>query len=368
MADMVDTSKAKIVEIQRGINDQVSGFKDHPVNYNPRLELAYDPFEWLKPQDRKFRMTLQEAFVMQPDAANLLRDGFKYIAFTTYKGIEPTYAQLVRKESSNRPEEQYLRDGAMGTVPRAPSGAEVKFVTSALEGGTKIQNFLYRMGVEVTGDDIKFDRLGKIRQMAYELGKSAIMTEESEFWTAATTGGNYTRNSTTLDNDIGANTLSTVFNATNLDTALTTISTAKDKKSGSYLGYNADSVWCGPRAEFAIKQFLMSDGLYRAGGWSGAAETRGGGTFNAYRGLLSKMVVSPWVNSYLWGLCDSSAYGYVWQTVEPWQILQENMNESSEAWLTRDAIRYVLRGYFGHGFVDDRAWFFSSTTSAPTVV
>ena len=112
----------------------------------------------------------------------------------------------------------------------------------------------------------------------------------------------------------------------------------------------------------------MSDGLYRAGGWSGAAETRGGGTYNPYRGLLSKMVVSPWVNSYLWGLCDSSAYGYVWQTVEPWQILQENMNETSEAWLTRDAIRYVLRGYFGHGFVDDRAWFFSSTTSAPTVV
>ena len=369
MADQVQIQQAKTIEIQRGINDQVSGFREHRAyaNNQPPV-LSYDPFEWLQPKDRRFPMSLREAFVLQPDAANLMRDGIKFIAFATYAGIEPTYAQLVRKETSNRQEEQYIRDAAMGTVPRAPSGTPVKFVESSLEGGVKIQNFLYRMGVKVDGDDIKFDRLGKIKQRAFEMGKSALTTEESEFYATITTTANYVRNSTTNDNDIGSNTSSNTFNATNLDTALTVISTAKDRHSRNYLGYAADTLIIGPRSEFAIKQFLMSDGLYRAGGWSGAAETRGGGTFQPYRGLLSKIVVSPWFGaSYQWALCDSRAYSYVWQTVEPWQILQENMNESSEAWLTLDVIRFVIRGYFGHGFVDDRAWYYSTSTSAPTV-
>lgn len=361
---------SKLIDIQRGINDQVSGYRDQIIDYKAQpdiSELRYDPFEWLKSAGSRFRKPLLEAFVLQPDAANLLRDGIRFLAFSSYAGITPTWRLLARIEQSNRPEEEYLRDAAMGIIPLSPSGSEVKFANSGFEGGVKIVNAMHRMGVKVLGDDIRFDRLGKIRQIAFEMGKSQVTTEEYDFYSDITTTGNYARNSTTNDNDIGANTLTSTFNVLNLDTALTTIATAKDRISRNYLGYSADTIIIGPRMEYAVKQLLLSNDLQRAAD-TGAAEVRGMGTYNPYRGLLGKIIVSPWFgSSYQWALCDSRAYSYVWQQVEPWQIMQEGMNETSESWLTIDAIRYVIRGYYGHGFVDDRAWFFSNSTTAPTV-
>jgi len=87
----------------------------------------------------------------------------------------------------------------MGTIPKAPSGQPVTFAKSGFEGAVKISNALYRVAVMITGDDIKFDRLGKIRQIAASMGRAARMTEESEFYAAITTTANLTRNSTTGD-------------------------------------------------------------------------------------------------------------------------------------------------------------------------
>jgi len=357
----------KEITIQRGINDQISGFKDTVIEPKPLLE-TYDPFaKLLEREGSSFPMRLLETMVLKPDAANMLRDGIRFLAFSQIASMGQPWKQLVRMESSSKPEEMYLRDSALGVIPIKNSGEDVDFTNRSFEGSTKVTNYLYRLGVIVTGDDIKFDRIGVIRQIATDLGRSAVVTEDDAFFTDIQTTGNFTRNSTTNDNDIGANTAATTFNALGLDLAMATISTSKDRKTGHYLNYHADTILTTPRMEWPVKQMLMSPILMRAAD-TGAAEVRGMGTTNPYTGTLQRIIIHPKVGtSYQWNLVDSTAYSYVWQTVDPWQILQENQIEASEAWLVRNAIRYVIMGYFGHGIIDDRAWYCSSSTTAPTV-
>lgn len=360
----------KVLDVQRGINDQVTGFSEKIIDTQPDPVLEnYDPLAKLLERDgSRYRMSLMEALVQKPDAANLLRDGFRFISFQTMRGIPRTWDLIARREDSMKPEEEYLLDAAMGVIPKKPSGEPVDFVNSALKGGVKIVNDLYRMGVMITGDDILFDRTGKVRQIAFELGRSAVATEESTFYADITTTGNYTRNSTTNDNDVGANYGTTTFNALGVDTALTTISTSKDSKSGMYLGYKADTMLIPPKMEMPVMQFMLSPLVSRQA-TAASAEVRGMGTSNPYlRAGISRIIVSPWMGtSYQWAFCDSTAYSYVWQVVQGWNILQEGQSEMSEAWLINNALRYVIMGYFGHGFVDDRAWYFSNSTTAPTV-
>jgi len=359
------TQQAKVYEVQRGVNDQIAGFRPQQREM-PVLE-NYDPItNLLEREGSRYPMRLHEALVLKPDAASILRDGIRFLAFSTMRGIPKTWDQIARVESSDKPEEEYLRDGAMGVIPIKPSGEPVDFAVGGFEGGTKITNYLRRIGRQVTGDDIKFDRIGKVRQIAFEMGRAAVATEEATFYDVVTTTGNYTRNSTTGDNDVGSNTGTTTFNALGLDTAFTTISTSKDRVSGQYLGYNADTLITTPKMEFPVKQMLLSDYLMV----TTSAGVRGMGTTNPYMqmGMLKRIIVSPWFGtSYQWALVDTNAYSFVWQQVLPWQILQDNMNGTSEAWLVNNAIRYVIQGHFGLGFVDDRAWYYSDSTTAPTV-
>jgi hypothetical protein len=362
----------KDIQIQRGINDQIAGFQETVITEQARPFLeSYDPFKsLLEDQTGRRPYRLMEAMILKPESAIMLRDGIKFIAFSQMARMPQIWKSLCRTETSGRPDELYLRDAAFGTVPKAPSGEQVQFIDRSFEGSATVSNFLYRIGVKVLGDDIKFDRIGVIRQIAENLGRSAMVTEDDAYFTDITTAGNFTRNSTTNDNDVGANTAATTFNALGLDTALTVISTAKDRKSGQYLSYNADTIFAGPKMEFPIKQMLMAPLLVRASD-TGAAEVRGMGQYNPYQintGSLSRIIIHPkFSSSYAWSLVDSTVYSYVWQTVDPWTILQESQVETSEAWLTMNAIRYVLMGYFGHGFVDDRAWYYSSSSTAPTV-
>ena len=365
-------ARHKVVEIQRGINEQVVGFKDTVIDQTaaPALMETYNPFGTLLTEDiggRTRTLPLMEAFVTQPDAANLLRDGIRFLSFTAMREMPKVWPMLARTEQSNKPQEEYLRDGTIGVIPRVPSGQPVPFIKSSFEGATTIKNHLYRMGVEITGDDIRFDRLGKIRQIAAEMGRAAMVTEDYNFFADITTTANYTRNSTTYDNDVGANQQTLTFNALSLDTACTIITTAKDRKSRQYLMYSPDTIIVSPKMEFPVKQFLMSNELARTHG-NTTAEVRGMGTFNPYNGMFSRIIVSPWFgSSYEWAICDSSVFSYVWQVVDAWNILQEGMTETSEAWLLNNSLRYVIAGYFGHGFVDDRAWFYSDSSTAPTV-
>lgn len=40
---------------------------------------------------------------------------------------------------------------------------------------------------------------------------------------------------------------------------------------------------------------------------------------------------------------------------------------TSESWLTKDVVRFLARDYFGVGITDDRAAYYSSSTTAATV-
>lgn len=353
------------------------------MNEGRTLEEAQKVYRLLKRQDpiaetmRKVKQSafasitgradLLEAFVAQPDAANMLRDGIRFLSLLAYAEQPSTFAPFTTMQSSDRPQEEWLRDAGMGTLPRVKSGQPTPMLMSGFEGGALIKNYSYAGLVEVTGDDIRFDRLGKIRQIAPELGRSARMTEEQTVYTDITTTGNFTRNSTTGDNDIGANTQTLTFSPTGYETAQAIIGTAKDRKSGQYLGQTGDTLIAGVRMKWFIRQLLMSPDIVRASA-NNTAEVRGLGTSNPYYGEISRVIISPWFGtSYQWAICDSSRISYMFQTVEPFNVLSEAMGATSEAWLVRDSLRYKVFGYFGTGFVDDRPWFYSDSTTQPAV-
>lgn len=313
---------------------------------------------------------LLEAFVNTPDAASLLRDGIRYLAFTAFNEMPRSFGSFTSVFPSNRQHEEYLRDAGIGTLPRVQSGDEAPMLLSGFDGGVKIENYRYAGMIEVTQDDIRFDRIGKLRQVAPELGRAARMTEEAAVYAAITTTGNFSRNSTTGDNDVGANTSALTFSALGLEQAYTTITTAKDRRSGAYLGLIPDTIICGPRLAFAVRQLLFADSIVRASA-NNTAEVRGTGETPIYRGLITNMIVSPWfattTSGYQWALVDSKRTGLIMQEVEGFNILQEGMDASSEAYLTRNSTRFLAQGYFGVGIADDRPWFYSSSTTAATI-
>lgn len=349
--------------------DPVAGtMQERTINHDPIAALQEAVYR--AGADKGLTSKLLEAFVNTPDAASMLRDGIKYLAFTAFANQPRSFDLFSTLFPSSRPQEEYLRDAGMGTLPKVVSGENAPLLLSGFDGGVTVKNERYAGMVEVTQDDIRFDRLGKLRQIAPELGRAARNTEEAAVYAVITTTTNFTRNSTTGDNDIGANTSALTFSGLGLEQAYTTITTAKDRKSGSYLGLLPDTIICGPRMAFAIRQLLFADSIMRASA-NNAAEVRGTGTTPIYRGLITNMIVSPWfattTSGYQWALVDSKRTGFVFQEVEPFNILQEGMDASSEAYLVRNSTRFLAQGYFGVGMVDDRPWFYSSSTTAATI-
>ena len=189
-------------------------------------------------------------------------------------------------------------------------------------------------------------------------------TREQSCYTVVSTGGNYVRNSTTGDNDIGANTAATTFSATGLNTALTTLRTMKDRKSGVYFGVNPDTLIVAPRLESAAKQLLMSPMLARVGG-STTNDVYGTGGTNPFRGLVNRIVVSPRLGtSYQWVLMEAKR-AVLLQEVEGLQVQEERQN--STAYFNADQYRFRVRDWFGVGMLNDRFAYYSSSTNAPTV-
>ena len=335
------------------------------------VDMPYRPFEALREVNTNghtYKVGLLEAMLNNPDAANILRQDIRMLAFSALNSMPRSFAGVTDFISSDNPEESYLRDAAIGVLTPAPSGTEAPRVKTGFEGDANIPNVLYRAIVEILGDWILFDKIGKIRQVSQEMGLSGRLTEEAVVWAYLTTTGNYTRNSTTNDNDKGANTSTLTFSADGLRTAKATVTTAKDRKSGAYLGYMPDAIWGAPQMEVPFLQLLTSPELQRAHGAT-TAEAIGTGTRNPFFGMIRKVILSPWIgSSFQWGLCDSTRGGFKFQTVENFNVFQQSANPiDSEAWRRLDILEYLIRGYFGVGFVDDRAWFFSDSTTDATV-
>jgi len=357
-----------VIDLQRNDRGELVNHKETRIEENTIA--PQDAFKELCEVElvggKKASLPLHEAVLTNPDSAEIFRRDVRYLAFSAYANNARTFESFVTMMNSTREQEEYLRAAGIGVIPNAPSGTPAPRATSSFEGGAIIKNDLKRYVAEITGDMIRYDQIGKIRQLADEMGRSARMTEENAVYSYITTTGNFTRNSTTNDNDIGANYGTTTFGPTGLDTALTTIATAKDRKSGAYLGYNADTFICGPRLMPGAKQFFLSNDLQRASA-NNTAEERGGGTYNPYQGMITKIVVSPWFGaSFQWALCDSRVMSLVYQEVEPFNVYQQTAIPDNNAWLNLDVIEYLVRGTFGVGFVDDRAWYYSNSTTTYT--
>lgn len=366
---------SKLLSLSYNTEGHVTDIKEAQVDHTKLMELdmPYEAFESLRIPQRNVAYTGKHSIFLEnmltnPDAANILRQDIRMVAFTALNMMPRTFEGFTDFMSSNNPEEEYLRDAAIGVIPKAPSGQPAPRVATGFEGDANIVNNLHRAIVEILGDWIRFDKIGKIRQVSQEMGLAGRLTEEATVYQYITNTANYTRNSTTNDNNVGANTATTTFSADGLRLGMDTIGTAKDRKSGAYLGYAADTIIVGPRLLVPVLQLLRSGQLQRASA-NNAAEAIGTGTYNPFFGMLSKVVVSPFFDtSYGWALCDSRRGTFKFQTVENFNVYQQTQNiNSSEAWLHLDMIEYLVRGYFGVGFVDDRAWFYSDSTTDATV-
>ena len=368
---MTNNQNTKVLTVDYDSEGNGRILKEETLNPQKPVELNFGFLEALTvrslPGGDRVKLSLKEAFLSNPDAANILRQDLRQVAFTAMANAERSYTGFTREVDSNLPQEEYLRDAAIGVIPKYRSGAPRPQAQSSFEGGTIISNDQYSLMVDVLGDWIRFDQIGKIRQISEELGLSAVMTDEYEAYAAITNTANYTRNSTTNDNDVGANTQTLAFNADNFRTAKTIIMTSKDRKSGAYLGYNPDTLIASPLLEVPVLQLLNSAMLSRTHG-NTTAEVIGTGTDNPMRGMIRRIIFSPWFGqNYEWALMDTSRGHFIRQNVEGWNIYQETMTESSESFLTRDSIRYMIAGYFGLGYVDDRCAFYSDSSTDASV-
>lgn len=363
---------SKVLHLSYNTAGEVTDIKETQIVPRGMDDMPYEPFAGLREtvdhRGNKIKISLREAALTNPDAANILRQDIRMVAFTALNVMPRSFAGLADFVSSDSPEESYLRDAAIGVLTPAPSGTPAPRVKSGFEGDSNIPNVLYRAIVEILGDWVRYDKIGKIRQLAQEMGLSGRLTEEAVVWNYLTTTGNYTRNNTTGDNDIGANTQTVTFSADGLRTAKAIITTAKDRKSGAYLGYMPDTLFGAPQLEVPFLQLLTSPELQRASA-NNAAEAIGTGTRNPFVGMIRKIVLSPWIgSSYQWGLCDSTRGAFKFQTVENFNVYQQSANPiDSEAWRTLDVLEYLVRGIFGVGFTDDRAFFYSDSSTDATV-
>lgn len=366
------TSPTKIYHLDYDGEGNAAVVKEETINHRAvgRAAAVYEPFKSLTETTMNghvYKTRLFENLLTQPDSANILRSDIRMVAFTAFNSNPRTFGAFADIVSSMKPQEEYLRDAAIGLIPVAPSGTEAPMVGSGFEGGVTIVNALRRARARILMDWVRFDQIGKIRQVAQEMGLAGRMTEEYAVYNHISTTGNYTRNSTTSDNDVGANQQTLTFNAVNLRTAMAVISTAKDRKSGAYLGYSPDTLITTPLNQIAALQLLQSVNLQRTHG-NTTAEAMGTGTTNPFIGLVRQIVVSPWFGaSHQWALCDSTRGTLKFQEVEAFNVFQQTQIADNQAWFVLDTLEYLLKGYFGVGFTDDRAWFYSDSTTAATV-
>jgi len=107
---------------------------------------------------------------------------------------------LVGETGSNKMQEEYLRDAAIGLLPVVPEGKPYPKMALSLGDGVIIKNYKYGMILPVTEELRRFDMLGKVRDIANMLGRAARLTEEQAVMNVLTTAANFTRTVAAGDN------------------------------------------------------------------------------------------------------------------------------------------------------------------------
>lgn len=297
---------------------------------------------------------------------DLLRQGVKFDVFSAYGEPAVSYPTWTNVVSSNKQQEEYLRDSGIGMLPVVNEGEPYPEAATNLDGGTIIKNYKRGFVLPVTEEMQMFDQLGKVRDMAQQMGRAARLTEEQAAFDVLTTTANYTRNSTTDDNDEGANQQTLTFTADALNVAFNCLRTMKDRKTGQYLGVNPDTLIVTPLMYVYVAQLLRSAELQRAHGAT-SAEVVGTGTVNPFFNVVRNIIVSPYLGSeYEWALLESKR-AIQFQRVKPIEVLREAMNAATGQYFERDVIRFRIRTWFGVGMKDDRYAFYSDSSTKPTI-
>lgn len=309
---------------------------------------------------------LKEAIARDPQMRNFLRDSLKYHAFYGANNFPAKADYFVRRDTSMRPEEYYLNDGTYGVLPRVPAGGENPEVTTTERDRVRIDNHRYAMVQRITEEDMMFDRLGQVARKFQELGTAAMRTIEDEVFKVLTNTSNYTM--TEADNDgEGSNHSALALNAENFIKAYVTLSTVKDSTGPGVHAYlTPDTFWCTPKVAFAAQQLFLSDSVARVGGAS-TNEVYGTGGKNVF-GIISQIIVSPLAGTdYQWGLFDSTNKRLELQMVKPINVEYESPSMTSESYIRFNSIRTLVSTYFGVGFSDNRPYYYSNATTAPSV-
>lgn len=363
----INTTKVfRVLDAQKGTIQDVT-----PQPKSVQLDESLIPY----PRDRKGRITVDHEEVdLTESGAQLstynfpdaLRQGLQVDLFTGYNETPVTYPQFVRVVNSNKQQEEYLFDSAVGLPPIVAEGQNYPEVTTDFDSGLTIRNHKRGYIMSVTEEMQKFDQVGKVREMPELMGRGMRRGEEQSVMDVITTTGNYTRNSTTGDNDEGVNTAATTFDAAGLILAFNTLRTMKDRRTQMYLGVNPNTLIVTPKLWWAANMLINSNMTIRQHG-NTTSEIYGTGGTNSFFNIVDTIIVSPEFGStYEWWLGERGR-AVTFQRVEAISLLIEGMNAATEGYFTRDVIRYRTRNWYGVGMRDDRFAFFSSSSTAPTV-
>ncbi len=347
---------------------------------SPEKPVRIDESRIPYPRDRRGRITIdRENTVLQETGGELttanfpdaLRMGIQFDAWTSYNETPITYPQFVRMTTSNKQQEEYLKDSPIGKLPVVAENQPYPRATTDFDSGVIIRNYKRGMIVEVSEEMRRFDQVGKVRELAELLGRSARRTEEQDVMNVITTTANYTRTNTAGDNDetvsgSGANQQAVTFSPSGLITAFNILRTMKDRKTGVYLNVLPDTLIVTPKLWWAAQQLISSPTLWGQGD-ADATVVYGQGTNNSFFNVVRKIIVSPeFGNSFGWWLGESGR-AVTFQRVDPIQILIGNSDQTSAAYMDHDGIPYRVRNWYGVGPRDDRYMFLSTSTTAPTI-
>ncbi len=270
---------------------------------------------------------------------------------------------------STHQSETYLKSSTFGTLPRVDELEAYPGVDAALGATVTVENHKYGGIFSVSEEMIRWDQTNIIRQKPAALGAAAKQTLEELAMVLITTTGNYT--ATTSDNSVGNNYGTTTFGGAGLQLAYSTIATMFDQKSGRPLNILPDTLIVAPGIEWAAKKMLFADQLIRAGG-NTTAEVWGTGQSNPFRGLITNLIVSPYLGlkgtKYGWVLMKARA-AVVYQEIEPLQLLIQDTtgHQDNEGYFVYDKIRYRVRVWGGFGFLDNRCGYYSNSTTLAAV-
>lgn len=316
---------------------------------------------------RRFTLLEIEEAVGTSEFPTLLRDGIRPILFDAYNMMPQTYQQWAATMQSDKPEENWLEGSTVGYPPIVGEGDSYPETDLALDRTVRIVNQKRGHILTITREMVMFDRVNQIQQQIADLGRALAAGHEQAAYDVLTTSGNYVRNSTTNDNNYGANTASTQFGPAGLVTAFNVLRTMKHRLSGRFLGIMPDTLIIPPDLEWAAKQLLFSDTLWRVGqGASVASDVYGTGTDNAFRGSVRNLIVSPFMTVGTWVLCEAKK-AVVNQVVWGPELYQTTNAPEAPAFMERDSYRYRASEYYGIGMLNDRFAYLSTSSSAPIV-